>query len=144
MKLFSKKIIFTAIIIFAFFLSVAPIGVLAVDSPASDPGSVKSLLNKAGNAAKYNTSAVDDGTVSFYTIAGGIISVFLSLLSIMFILLLIYGGYLWMNARGNTEQVTKAQDLIKDAVIGLVIIVAAYAITYFVLATLTTGYVAGF
>ena len=46
---------------------------------------------------------------------------------------MVYGGYLWMTARGNEEEVTKAKNLIKAAIIGLIIVLAAYAISIFVI-----------
>ena len=45
---------------------------------------------------------------------------------------MIYGGFVWMTARGNTQAVDTAKDLIYSAVIGLIIVLAAYAITTFV------------
>lgn len=63
---------------------------------------------------------------------GGIIKIFLSFLGVIFLLLMIYGGYTWMTARGNEQEVEKAKSLIKNALIGLIIVLAAYAITAFV------------
>lgn len=145
-KLFFKKTIFTVITVLMFSFFATPIGVLAEDpsSPplsGSDTSPVKSLLNATGDAAKYNVKNINNGTISLSSVAGGIIKIFLSLLGVIFVVLLIYGGFLWMNARGNAEQVTKSQDLIRDAVIGLVIVVAAYAITYFVLYMLAKDYI---
>lgn len=57
---------------------------------------------------------------------------FLGLLGIIFLILIIYGGYNWMLARGEEEKVNKAKDTIQRALIGLIIIISAYAITYFV------------
>ncbi|MFA4941177.1 MAG: hypothetical protein WC582_01085 [Patescibacteria group bacterium] len=140
-KLFFKKIVLRSFFVLVFLFSAS--GVLAqTAAPASDDKSpVKSLLETAGDAAKYNVKDVKSGTISLASVAGGIIQIFLSVLGVIFIALLIYGGYIWMNARGNMEQVTKAQDLIKDAVIGIVIVTAAYAITYFVLFMLAREYV---
>jgi hypothetical protein len=39
---------------------------------------------------------------------------------------------MWMTAQGNSAQVDKAKDLLINAVIGLVIVTAAYSITSFV------------
>jgi hypothetical protein len=76
--------------------------------------------------AHYTTSA------NALTIAGAIISVVLSALGVTFIILMVYGGYTWMIARGEEQKVTKAKDTLTAAVIGLIIIIAAYAISYFV------------
>jgi hypothetical protein len=45
---------------------------------------------------------------------------------------MIYGGYLWLAARDNKDQVEKAQDIIKNSILGLIVVLAAYAITAFV------------
>jgi len=68
---------------------------------------------------------------------GSLIKAALSFVGVLFLLLMLYAGFLWMTARGNTETVTKAKDLIVGAVIGIVIVVSAYAITSFVIGGLT-------
>ncbi|HOD87004.1 MAG TPA: hypothetical protein PKY61_01830 [bacterium] len=61
-----------------------------------------------------------------------IIQIALSLLGIIFLIIIVFAGYSWMTAAGNEEAVKKAQDMIKRAIIGLVIVLMAYAITYFI------------
>jgi hypothetical protein len=70
-------------------------------------------------------------------IVGAVISTLIALLGVIFLILLVYGGYLWMIARGNDELVTKAKDTIRSAIIGLIILLSAYAITAFVVSGLT-------
>lgn len=64
---------------------------------------------------------------------GGIVNIFLGFLGILATLLLLYGGYLWMTSRGNADKVQRAKMLIASAIIGLVIIISAYAIARFIL-----------
>lgn len=64
-------------------------------------------------------------------ISGSALNIVLSLIGILFLILMIYGGMIWMTAQGNEEQVGKARKLIIAAVIGLIIVVAAFAITSF-------------
>lgn len=64
---------------------------------------------------------------------GGLIRVFLGVLGIVFVVLVVYAGYLWMTSSGEATKVDKAKKLLGQAIIGIVIIVAAYAITGFVL-----------
>ena len=66
-----------------------------------------------------------------------IIKTALSFLGVLFLILMIYGGFLWMTARGNEEQVTKSKNLIIAAVIGLIIVLASYAISSFVVGSLS-------
>lgn len=75
----------------------------------------------------------------FTVVIGRIIGAAFSLLGIIFLLLLLYGGFLWMTSRGNDEIVKKAKDLITSAVIGLIIVIAGYAISTFVISLLIGG-----
>jgi hypothetical protein len=65
-----------------------------------------------------------------------IINVVLQLLAVIFVVLIIISGYQWMTAGGNEEQVTKAKKNLSNAVIGLVIILASWSISYFILKSL--------
>ena len=48
---------------------------------------------------------------------------------IIFIILVLYGGYLWLTAAGNEQKVEEAQNVLKRAIIGVVIILGAAVIT---------------
>ncbi len=65
-------------------------------------------------------------------IIGTVIKAFLSFLGVIFLILMIYGGYIWMLARGNEQEVARAKNIIRNALIGLIIVLAAYAITILV------------
>ncbi|MBI5037756.1 MAG: Ig-like domain-containing protein [Candidatus Kerfeldbacteria bacterium] len=54
---------------------------------------------------------------------------FLGLIAVIFIM---YGGFVWMTAAGNQEKVEKAKKIITRAVIGLVIVLLAWAIVTFI------------
>lgn len=69
-------------------------------------------------------------------IIGAVIGICLSFLGIIFLCLVIYGGFLWMTSRGNEEKVLRAKKTLEQAVIGLIIIVSAYSITFFVMSSL--------
>ncbi len=66
------------------------------------------------------------------TRVGAIIGIILSFIGVIFLILMIYAGISWMTAAGNDEKVKKAKDLIINAIIGLIIVLAAYAITAFI------------
>ncbi len=88
------------------------------------------LGKTAREGAGYDTATKTEDIIST------IIQVALSFLGVIFLVLMIYGGYLWMMAKGNEEQVTKAKNLIIAAMIGLIIVLAAYAISWFVISKL--------
>ena len=69
-------------------------------------------------------------------IIGALIGAFLSLLGVIFVILVIYGGFLWMTSGGNETKVIKAKHTLQRAIIGVIIIISAYAITAFVFGAL--------
>jgi hypothetical protein len=87
--------------------------------------SLTNNLKDAGGSAGYNT-ATDETSLS--RIAGVAVSTVLGLLGIIFIILIIYAGIMWMTAEGEEAKVEKAQKILKNAIIGLIITVSAYAI----------------
>lgn len=66
------------------------------------------------------------------TRTGQIIGFVLSFVGVLFLVLMIYAGLTWMIAGGNDQKIDKAKSLLTNAVIGLIIVFAAYAITAFV------------
>ena len=60
----------------------------------------------------------------------------------IFQILVLWGGFKWMTAAGEESKIEEAKKLMGGGVIGLIIILAAYAITAFVVNQLTqaTGY----
>lgn len=90
-------------------------------------------LQKAGaNLIKAGDSAGVDASVQLSDVVGATINAALTLVGIIFMILMIYAGYLWMTARGQEEMIGKAQKIIISSIIGLVIVSSAYAITVFV------------
>ncbi len=61
-----------------------------------------------------------------------LINAALSLLGVIFIIMVILAGFKWMTAQGDAKKVEEARDNIKNAVMGLVVVLAAYAITKFI------------
>jgi uncharacterized membrane protein (UPF0182 family) len=68
-----------------------------------------------------------------------IINVALSLLGIVAVVIILIGGFQWMTAGGNDEKVAGARKLIFSGIIGLAIILSAFAIARFVLSSLSTA-----
>ncbi len=65
-----------------------------------------------------------------------IINVLLGVLGTIFLLLMIYAGWLWMTAGGEAQKVEKAKKIITNAIIGLVIVFMSFAFTKFVFSIL--------
>lgn len=108
-----------------------PLDLLIKPALAADDYGLNTTANEAYGEG-YTTKAP-----GVATILGTIIGALLSLLGVVFFALMVYGGVLWMTARGESEQLKKAKDVIITAITGLIIVMAAYAITYFIMESVT-------
>jgi len=109
-------------------------------APAAPPaaptgGNLYEKMSKSSADTGFTGAGLSGGELQ--QVVPNIIRGFLGILGIICVVLIIYAGYLWMTAGGNEEQVTKAKKLITNAVIGLIIIMLAYSISYFVIKTLS-------
>lgn len=129
-----NKIVFLTAVFLAFFVFIS-FALVAVAEPPTD-GADKALsgLKKAADKAYgENVSARNSKVMTSLPGAiGKVVGVILSLVGVVFLILMIYGGLNWMIARGNEQEVTKSKELIKSAIIGLIIVLAAYAITAYI------------
>lgn len=124
-----KKIIATSLL-----LILAPLLFLKVASAQliNDPNNLSSITDQV--ATQANLGQTDIGSV-----VATIIRVILGLLATVFLILTIFAGFRWMTSAGNEEAITKAKSTITAAIIGLVIVLAAYAITFFIFKALPFG-----
>jgi uncharacterized membrane protein YidH (DUF202 family) len=81
-------------------------------------------IGKAFGQDTANPRDVRDVTVQ-------VVKVFLTFLALIVVIMIILGGFRWMTAAGNEERVKDAKHMIRSAVIGLVIILSAFAILEF-------------
>lgn len=111
-------------------------GILLSLSVAALPSRVMGTNQNLGNADDNleNLQKGIGGNVptDLTVVVGNVIKTVLSLVGIIFLVLTVYAGYLWMTARGEDEQVTKAKEIIKSSIMGLFIVVSSYAITVFI------------
>lgn len=71
-------------------------------------------------------------TVTPQQYAASIIKTAFTLIGIIFTILLIYGGYLYLTSQGDEKKVTSGKKTITTAIVGLIIIISGYSITYFI------------
>ncbi len=98
-------------------LAIAPI----VFAQGVDPG-----LQEVGSVVQL--SAADPRVI-----AARIINVVLGLLGIIMVSLMVYAGFLWMTAGGNADQLERAKNIIRNAIIGLIIVMMSWAIATYVI-----------
>lgn len=66
-----------------------------------------------------------------------IINIILGFVGIVFVVLVTYAGFMYLTAGGEEEKAKKAMTLLSQAVIGLVITLAAWSISYFVVVSIS-------
>jgi len=96
-------------------------------------------LGGAGDQLTDVGTEIDVGSRDLPTLIGNLINIALGLLGIILVVLVVYAGFLWMTAAGSKEQVTKAKEILTRAIIGIIIVVAAYAISEYVISAITTA-----
>lgn len=84
-------------------------------------------------------TSIGTGTTDIRITIARIIRTAMSLLGIIAVLIILYGGFKWMTSQGSDEAVGDAKKIITAGIIGLVIILTAYAIASFVISSLVTA-----
>lgn len=125
--LFQKviKIFFCFVLVIVFLFGVGDI-VLAQDA--------NSLLwgNQAGNVQTETGLGNTDPRV----IIARIIQIFLGFLGIIAVILIMYGGWLWMSSQGDPQKIDQAKKTLTSAIVGTIIILMAFSIVSFIVGIL--------
>jgi len=93
-------------------------------------GGVDKALEGLDTAA--SSAELSQTTLDVPQLIGQILSTVLGFTGTIFFILVVWSGILWMTAGGSQENIKKAQDILKAAIVGLIIVLSAYAITRFV------------
>ncbi|MFA5022278.1 MAG: hypothetical protein WC508_04335 [Patescibacteria group bacterium] len=129
-KKINLVIIFT-ILIGSFFLSNLSLAASTFDT-------IKQGFAETGTAAGYPLDTKGRPANEFGIAWVNYINGMLTLMGLLFMVNIIYAGYIWMTARGQEDRVKKAQTLIIQAVIGLSLIIGARLIVEIALSVLGT------
>lgn len=111
------------------------LGIVSLSTLLALPSSALAIsYNSATTAASWADPALTaEANSDIGNVIGTVVGALLGLLGVIFLVLTIYAGVLWMTAGGNTDNVKKAKQILGNAVIGLILTVTSYAITYFVI-----------
>ena len=112
-------------------------GTLAVAAPVGAQAPDPSVPLQAIGGAAGIEGAEDDNAV--FDIIGRIVNIVLGLLGVVFFAWVLWAGVTWMTANGDPGKVQKAQKMMIEAAIGIVIILSALAISNFVVGQLVTA-----
>ncbi|MFA6304625.1 MAG: hypothetical protein WCV73_04355 [Patescibacteria group bacterium] len=93
-------------------------------------------------AGKANIKGANTESPRAIDIVGSLVRMFLSFMGLIFFVLIVYGGVVWLSAGGDSARVDKAIKTISQASIGILIIIMAYLITNFIILKLISFAVA--
>lgn len=128
-----KKILSFVLSLFVVSLFALPVMVSAQPvAPLNSVGTGDTLGINYGLATGLGQKDVRNTVAS-------IINVALGLLGIVAVVIILIGGFEWMTAGGNEEKTGEARNRIFAGIIGLAIILSAYAIATFVINSLTAA-----
>ncbi len=84
--------------------------------------------------SSYGLSSFTDsglGTTNLIAMIANIVRWILGVLGVLAVLLVLYAGFIWMTAGGDTAKIAKAKAILKNAIIGLIIIFSSFSIASF-------------
>lgn len=90
-------------------------------------GTAGAQLINPGDAPS-NVAAATGGEGSIRALVLRIVDFFLLFLGLIAVIMIIYGGILYITAAGNQEQVDKAKKIIMYAIVGIVIVLVSFAL----------------
>ncbi|MFH1632161.1 MAG: pilin [bacterium] len=114
-------------------LALPVLGVLSITSP--DIANAQALEAEDLLPSEFG-EASGLGEADLENTVANLIRVVLGFLGIIAVVMVLWGGFRWMTAGGSQEKVDDAKKILIAGVIGLAIILAAYAITSFVVGAL--------
>jgi len=95
---------------------------------------------KSGSSSNTTVySANLDNPIAYDTgieLIGGLVKAFLGVIGALTVLVIVYGGVLYITSAGNEENLKKAKGAVTGAVIGLAVALLAYVLVDFVIKTL--------
>lgn len=120
-----KKTFCIILLLTAILCSLSPAAVQAAT------GALRSGLDDTAKSAQLKTG--DAAPISAAAAVGKIVGIVLTFLGIIFLILAVYAGMIWMTAGGKAENTKKAKDILITAAIGLAICLMAYQLTAYVI-----------
>lgn len=113
-------------------ISIGAIALMGVQDVSAQALTADELFGGDDTGAEFaSTSGL--GEANLVDTIAQIIRIALGFLGVIAVVIILLGGFKWMTAGGNDDKVKEAKKLIFSGIIGLVIIISAYAIASFVI-----------
>lgn len=96
---------------------------------------INSALDQAGQTG-FGMTGQDATAIGLGGLVGTYVTAFLGFVGTIAFVVFLYGGFLWLTARGNDDQVADAKKYLFNGTVGVAVIVLAYSAAYFITAQL--------
>ncbi len=136
MTIAKKKYLGYALGAAAMLLLIAPVvfsGPQDALAKESTPLTADELFGGDSKTGKTFAGEAGLGNADLMTTISSIIRIALGFLGVIAVVIILLGGFKWMTSGGNDTKVGDAKKLIFAGIIGLVIVLSAYAIATFVI-----------
>jgi hypothetical protein len=137
MKVMKKNIIITIFVLlvclsFSFSVLAQSPTIKGLNEAANEASLIDNELAKDITVDKKNSTAQNlvRGKIGQY------ISAVLSIIGMVFMVIILYGGLVWMTAGGDSGRVKKGRDLILFAALGLIMIGLSYVVVEYIIRTI--------
>jgi len=100
-------------------------------TPSATSTISQGLQNTAGTTYDTNLTAT--------TFIGNLIRTLIAATGILFLVITVYAGILYMTAAGDDTKIKKAKGMLTSSVIGIIIVVGAYALTSYIVSAISAA-----
>lgn len=138
------KILLYSFIILGLFLTLGNFALALqatpdIDQPLLlDPSGEKEVSRQLGATATEGFFYASERT-DIYRSLVLLIRYLISFVGVVFVIVILYGGFVWMTAGGNEENIGKAKKLLRNGAIGVVIIFLSFSFWVFIVENLIQG-----
>ncbi len=123
----AKKYILIPAVLFSVFAYSSPVFAQSRSTAGED---VLKFVGATAQKGGLTTNPNADTDITQIVIV--VINMILALTGIIFFVHMFYGGFRWMTAKGNEQDITEAKETIRNAMIGILVTLSAFFISNFV------------
>lgn len=132
----SKSIISLSVCLILVTLLFAGFNAYAVDSTTTPSTTTPSTTTPSTSSGTTTSTATLNNPLSVSTpgaLIGNIVKTLMGIVGVVAVLMIVWGGIMYMTSAGNDEKIGTAKKIITGAIIGLAISILAYTLVDFVI-----------
>ena len=133
MTLTLKRSLLFGLALSMLLLGFSSLALATEDEEATESAASAIISGLDDSAGAYNEN------LTLTVFIGNLLQALLTATGILFLVLTVWAGIIYMTAAGDDTKIKKAKNMIVSSLIGLIIIVSAYALTSYVIEAIATA-----